>query len=168
VSAAPPALVVMGVAGSGKTTLGEALARRLGWAFKDGDELHPAANVAKMAAGIPLGDDDRAPWLAAIGLWLDLEAGESAAAIVTASALKRRYRDALRAGRPQVRFVFVSLSESAIAARLSRREGHFFPPSLLASQFADLEVPGADEPDVITIDGRLPTEGQAEEVLSRL
>jgi gluconokinase len=168
VSAAPPALVVMGVAGAGKTTLGEALARRLGWAFKDGDELHPPANVAKMAAGIPLGDDDRAPWLAAIGAWLDLEGREGAAAIVTASALKRRYRDTLREGRPQVRFVFVALDESAIAARLARREGHFFPPSLLASQFTALEVPGADEPDVITVDGLQPTEGQVEAVLGRL
>jgi len=142
-AAAPPAVVVMGVAGSGKTAVGEPLAARLGLPFRDADTFHPAANVAKMSAGIPLTDADRWPWLDAIGAALrDAPQG----IVVTCSALKRAYRDRIRAaaGRP-VRFVFLDPGRATIESRLASREGHFFPPSLLDSQFATLERPGADE-----------------------
>jgi len=163
----PSVLVVMGVSGVGKTTLAKALAERLGWTFKEGDELHPAANIAKMKAGTPLTDADRAPWLDAIAAWIDgqLEAGRSG--VITCSALKRAYRDRLLAGRPQVVFVFDQLDEAATAKRIAARQGHFMPPSLLASQFADLEPPGPDEP-VIAVDGASPIEAQVKAVVRRL
>jgi gluconokinase len=142
-------LVVMGVSGAGKTTVGELIAKRLDWPFIDGDDLQPPANIDKMRSGAPLTDADRAPWLAAIGDWLDarIEAGEPG--VVACSALKRAYRDRLRAGHPQVRIVYLRGSESEIARRLARREGHFWPPQLLASQFADLEPPQADEHAIV-------------------
>ena len=155
-------LVVMGVAGSGKTTLGEAIAARLGWPFIDGDALHPAANVAKMSAGVPLTDADRAPWLDAVAAWID-GLGEGKPGVITCSALKRRYRDRLTAGRPQVMFVYIDLDEAEVARRMSGRKGHFFPPTLLASQFADLEPPARDEP-VIAVDGHEPIPAQVEAV----
>ncbi len=158
-------LVVMGVAGAGKTTLGEAIAARLGWPFKDGDELHPAANVAKMSAGVPLTDADRAPWLDAVAGWID-GCGEGPG-VVACSALKRRYRDRLAAGRPRVRFVYIDLDEAEVARRMSRREGHFFPTTLIASQFADLERPGPDEP-VIVVDGRQPIPAQVAAVAAAI
>lgn len=161
----PPALVVMGVSGAGKTTLAQALAARLGFAFEDGDDLHPAANIAKMRAGQPLDDADRAPWLAAIGAWIDGRAGQPC--VVSCSALKRAYRDRLAAGRPQLRFVYIDVAEAVVAERLSRREGHFWPPGLLASQYAALEPPAADEP-VIRVDGRASTADQAETVVRQL
>ena len=161
---ASPVLVVMGVAGCGKSTLGRALADRLGWPFKDGDDLHPPASIAKMSAGEPLDDADRAPWLAAVADWIDAcrEGG-----VITCSALKRAYRDRLAFGRPRVRFVFIELSPETAAERLAGRRGHFFPTSLLASQFADLEPPARDEP-VIRVDGRWPLENQVETVLAGL
>jgi carbohydrate kinase (thermoresistant glucokinase family) len=164
---APRALVVMGVAGAGKTTLAEALAARLGWAFKDGDELHPAANVAKMSSGQPLNDADRAPWLAAVGAWIDARAAASAACVISCSALKRAYRDRLAARRPQVRFVYIDVAEAVIAERLTHRQGHFWPPGLLASQYAALEPPADDEP-AIRVDGRAPTAVQVEAVIGTL
>jgi len=166
-SAAPTVLVVMGVSGSGKTTVGKLLAERLGWTFEEGDDLHPAANIAKMKAGHPLTDADRAPWLEAIGRWIDdcLKAGRSG--VITCSALKRAYRDQLADGRPQVKFVFLDLDQATIAERLKHRRGHFMPPSLLASQFADLQAPGDDEP-VIRTDGRQSSEAQAQSVIDQL
>src|ERR1022692_2082041 len=137
---APRVLVVMGVSGVGKTTLAEALARRLGWTFKEGDDLHPAANIAKMKAGHPLTDADRAPWLDAIGAWIDARLAEGQSGVITCSALKHAYRDRLDAGRPRTTFVFMQLDQQAVAARIASRKGHFMPPSLLASQFADLEA----------------------------
>jgi carbohydrate kinase (thermoresistant glucokinase family) len=160
-------LVAMGVSGAGKTTLGKLLAERLGWTFKEGDDLHPASNVAKMKAGHPLTDEDRAPWLAAIGRWIDGQIAEGQSGVITCSALKRAYRDQLDGGRPQVRFVLQEIDEATIAERLKHREGHFFPPSLLASQFADLQPPAADEP-VIRVDGKQPQAAQVESVLSQL
>lgn len=158
-------LVVMGVAGAGKTTLGEAIAARLGWPFKEGDELHPPANVAKMSAGVPLTDADRAPWLDAVGSWIDgLGDGPG---VVSCSALKRRYRDRLDTDRPRVRFVYIDLDEAEVARRMSARKGHFFPTTLIASQFADLEPPGADEP-VIVVDGRQPIPAQVDAVAAAL
>jgi gluconokinase len=135
----------MGVCGSGKTSVGEALAARLGLRFRDADEFHPPANIAKMSAGTPLSDADRWPWLDAIGLALR----DSAAAgglVVSCSALKRIYRDRIRAGagRP-VRFVFLDGPRDLLAERLTTRKGHFMPPSLLDSQLAILERPAPDE-----------------------
>jgi carbohydrate kinase (thermoresistant glucokinase family) len=142
----PPVLLVMGVSGSGKTTVGKALADALGWSFQEGDDLHPAANIAKMKAGMPLTDADRQPWLAAIANWIDGQAARIEPGIITCSALKRAYRDDLRIGRPQVWLVFLEGSRELIAERLAHRQGHFMPPRLLESQFAALEAPGADEP----------------------
>jgi gluconokinase len=163
----PRVLVVMGVSGSGKTTLGERLARRLGWTFKEGDELHPPANIAKMSSGHPLNDADRAPWLEAVGRWIDDCTAQGRSGVISCSALKRAYRDTLAAARPQVRFVFIDVAQDVIAERLQHRKGHFWPPGLLASQYADLQPPSADEP-VIRVDGRQPTEAQVEAVVQAL
>lgn len=143
-------VVVMGVSGSGKTTVGAALADALGLPFVDGDELHPAANVAKMAAGIPLDDADRAPWLDAVGAVL--AAGPVVAAC---SALKRAYRDRLRAAAPALELVFLDGSRELLASRLVARPGHFMPASLLDSQLATLERPSPDERPV-TVDIAAP------------
>ena len=160
-------LVVMGVSGVGKTTLAKALAERLGWVFKEGDDLHPAANIAKMKAGHPLDDADRWPWLDSIGDWIDERLAEGQSGVITCSALKRAYRDRLDARRPQVRFVFMKLDEQAVAERVAGRKGHFMPPSLLASQFADLEPPGPDEP-VIVVDSAQPIPAQIDAVVARI
>jgi gluconokinase len=138
-------VLVTGVSGSGKTTVGAMLARALNWAYAEADDFHPAANVAKMRAGEPLGDADRWPWLRAIAAWIDKQAAAGEPAVVTCSALKRRYRDLLLAGRPQVRLVYIDASRDLIAARLAARHGHFFPASLTGSQFAELEPPGPGE-----------------------
>jgi gluconokinase len=148
----PSVLVVMGVSGSGKTTVGALLAGRLGWPYADADSFHPEANVAKMAAGHPLTDDDRWPWLDAIGAWIDDRRTRHESGVVTCSALKRVYRDRLR--RPGVRFVYLAGSPELIARRLAARHGHFFKAEMLASQFADLEPPAADEAAIsVSIDG---------------
>jgi gluconokinase len=140
----------MGVSGSGKTTVGTLLAERLGWRYAEADAFHPPANVAKMAAGHPLDDADRAPWLAAIGAWIDQVSAAGEPAVVTCSALKKSYRVTLRLGRPQVRVVYLNVPFDVVSARLSAREGHFFPASLLETQYRDLEAP-ADEDGVLTI-----------------
>jgi gluconokinase len=138
-------LVVMGVSGSGKTTIASALAQHLGWPFKDGDELHPAANIAKMRAGHALDDHDRWPWLARIADWIDARRAAGSCGVITCSALKRSYREFLIKGRPAVRFVYLRGDASLIATRLAVRSGHFMPSGLLASQFAALQEPGPDE-----------------------
>jgi gluconokinase len=163
---APPILVIMGVSGSGKSTVAKPLAARLGWTFQEGDDLHPPANIAKMKAGIALTDADRAPWLDAIAAWIDRQAALDAPGVVTCSALKRAYRDMLDKGRPQVRFIYLRGVESLIAARMEAREGHFMPPALLDSQFADLEPP-ADDENAIDIDIDRPVEAQVEAILDR-
>ena len=160
-----PVLVVMGVAGSGKSTLAAQLAQRLGWPLQEGDALHPQANVDKMAAGQPLGDADREPWLQRIAAWIDARIAAGEPGIVTCSALKRAYRDALR--REAVRFVHLTGSRDLLAQRMLERSGHFMPPSLLDSQLATLEAPGADE-DAITIDIALAPEAQIAAVLTWL
>ena len=138
-------VIVAGVSGSGKTTVGALLAGRLDWRFADGDDLHPAANVAKMRAGIPLTDTDRRPWLRAIAAWMDarIERGEDA--VVACSALRRRSRDLLLDGRPAARMVFLAVDREVLARRLATRHGHFFPEKLLSSQFDALEPPTPDE-----------------------
>jgi gluconokinase len=144
-------LIVAGVSGSGKTTVGALLAGRLGWQFADADAFHPAANVAKMAAGIPLTDADRQPWLHAITAWMDERIALGASAVVTCSALKRAYRDDLLRGRPQARMIFLSVDREEVARRLAARHGHFFPSGLLSSQFDALEPPQPDEPRVTVV-----------------
>ena len=166
-NAAPPILVVMGVAGSGKTTLGRLIAERLGWAFKEGDELHPPANVDKMRSGRPLNDADRGPWLDAIGRWIDGSIAAGQSGVITCSALKRAYRDRLRQGRPSLTFVYLDIAEPVVAERLKHRKGHYWPASLLHTQYVDLEVPGDDEP-VIRVDGELGLEAEADAVVGSL
>jgi carbohydrate kinase (thermoresistant glucokinase family) len=144
-------LIVMGVSGSGKTTVAAALAQHLGWPFKDGDELHPAANVAKMRAGHPLDDGDRWPWLALIADWIDAWRAAGSCGVITCSALKRNYRAFLTKGRGEVRIVYLHGDMALIAKRLAARSGHFMPSGLLASQFAALEEPGPDE-DAIRVE----------------
>ncbi len=145
----PTAILVMGVSGSGKSTAGENLAQELGWPFRDADSFHPSANVAKMSAGIALTDEDRWPWLAAIAAWIDERRSSGAPGIVSCSALKRAYRRVLLDGRPDVRLVYLQGDQPLIAGRMGRRTGHFMPPTLLASQFAALEEPAADEWPII-------------------
>jgi len=136
-------LVVMGVSGSGKSTVGAALAQRLGVPFADADDFHPPANIAKMKAGVPLDDDDRYPWLEAIGRWLADHCQRGG--LMSCSALKRKYRDQMRRHCPQTEFVHLTGSPEVIAARQAGRPGHFMPASLMASQFATLEPLGPDE-----------------------
>lgn len=155
---APQAIVVMGVSGSGKTTIGVALARRLGWDFEEGDSLHPASNVAKMASGHPLTDEDRWPWLRRIGDWLDREQRSGRSGVVSCSALKRGYRDLLRDGRPQLRFLHLSGTPDLIGSRIQYRRGHFMPAGLLDSQLASLEPLGAGEPAVTVAIGGSPAQ----------
>ena len=157
----------MGVTGAGKSTFGAMLATRIDLPFVDGDDLHSKANKEKMAAGIPLDDADRAPWLDAVAAWIDGQHGKGRPGVVTCSALKRAYRDRLDVGRPQVRFVYIQLDQADVADRMAKRQGHFFAPSLLASQFADLEPPQADEP-VIVLDGAQPIPAQVEAVAARV
>jgi len=139
-------LVVMGVSGVGKSTVMAMLAERLGWATLEGDALHPPANVAKMAAGEPLTDADRAPWLAEIAAWIGDREADGVSSIVTCSALRRTYREALRAGHPSVWFVHLVAPASTVALRMTDRAGHFMPPALLESQLDALEPLGPDEP----------------------
>jgi gluconokinase len=144
----PDLVVVMGVAGSGKTTLARGLARRLRWEFCEGDELHPPANVATMSRGQPLTDEDRRPWLEAIGRWMDGRLAEGSPGVLTCSALRRAYRDLLRDGRPGVAFCHLTATADLLRSRLERRRGHYLPSSLLPSQLATLEPLGPDEPGV--------------------
>jgi gluconokinase len=137
--------VVMGVTGSGKSVIGAALARSLGVEFVDGDDFHSPANVARMASGIPLTDEDRAEWLGALAGNIREASDAGRSIVVACSALKRRYRDILRAGVPELKFILLEGSRRLIAERLARRAGHFMPPSLLDSQLATLEEPTPEE-----------------------
>jgi gluconokinase len=164
---APCALVTMGVSGSGKTTIGEALATRLGWAYEDGDTFHPASNVAKMHAGHPLTDEDRWPWLKAIAAEIDrvCDAGEHV--VIGCSALRRVYRDILVHGRNDIRIVYLKGTQQLIASRLAARKGHFMPAELLISQFQTLEPPGGDEhPVTASIDA--PVDDIVDDILHQL
>lgn len=163
----PAVIVVMGVASSGKTSLGERLAERLGWPFRDADSFHPPANVAKMAGGTPLTDEDRKPWLAAIAAWIDELRAAGKNGIVTCSALKKAYRDVIVGKRPDVALVYLKGSRELIGQRMAQRQHHFMPPALLDSQFATLEEPGPDErPLVVPVE--LSKEAIVEQVVAEL
>jgi gluconokinase/shikimate kinase len=142
----PVVLVLMGVSGCGKTTVAAILSGRLDWPFEEGDALHPQSNIDKMRDGHPLTDEDRAPWLEKIAIWVEecLDAGESG--LITCSALKRSYRYIINRRRHGVKFVYLAGSKELIAARLAVRHGHFMPPTLLDSQFEALQEPAPDEP----------------------
>jgi gluconokinase len=156
----PHVVVVMGVAGTGKTTIGPLLAARFGVPYAEGDEFHPQANIAKMSAGVPLTDDDRRPWLDAIGAWAHERSGLGG--VVSCSALKRSYRDRLRAAAPGLVFVHLTGGRALIEDRMSHRRGHFMPTALLDSQFATLEPLGPDEPGV-----EVDVAGSPEEITER-
>lgn len=141
-------IIVMGVSGSGKTTVAQGIARVMGRKLAEGDDFHSTANVEKMASGHPLTDDDRWPWLQAIGGWIQHCEEDGVSAVVTCSALRRVYRALLRQGRPRVRFCHVETDPPLIADRLAQRTGHYMPPSLLPSQLATLEPLAPDEPGV--------------------
>ena len=147
----------MGVSGSGKTTVAQQLAQHLGWTFAEADEFHPPVNVAKMAAGVPLVDEDRWPWLADLRDWLDARAEAGQDVVITCSALKRSYRDLLRGASPRVRFVHLTASPAVLAERMGRRSGHYMPASLLESQLAALQPLEADEDGVVVdVDAPVP------------
>ncbi len=161
--------MVAGVAGSGKTTVGLQLARRLRWSFADGDDFHPAANIAKMRAGLPLTDADRKPWLAAITAWMDDNIATGQPAVLACSALKQSYRDELLGGRAEALMVFLVIDQEEDATRVLARHGHFFAEPLLASQYAALEPPGPGESRVypVPVGGHSP--GQlAADIITRL
>jgi carbohydrate kinase (thermoresistant glucokinase family) len=151
-------IVVMGVSGSGKTTIGALLASCLGCPFAEGDDFHPPANIAKMRAGIPLTDEDRWPWLRAIAAWIEDRRAAGGGGVVACSALRRAYRAVLRGGRPDLRLVYLKGDIGLIARRQAARHGHFMPASLLQSQFATLEEPGADEQPITVSVERQPPE----------
>jgi gluconokinase len=164
-SSGPPVLVLMGVSGCGKSTVAALLAGRLGWDFEEGDNLHPAANVAKMAAGHPLDDDDRWPWLMEVAVWIQQHQDDGTPGIITCSALKQSYRDVLRFDR--VEFVYLAGTKEEIAQRLAARHGHFMPRALLDSQFAILEPPTPDE-NALTVSISASSSVLAEEIIERL
>jgi gluconokinase len=155
---APCALIVMGVSGSGKSTIADQLGERLGWRYKDGDKFHPASNVAKMKAGHPLTDEDRWPWLRAIAAEIDRVCKAGDHVVIACSALKRTYRDILVHGRRDVRIIYLKGSQQLIADRLAQRKGHFMPADLLDSQFATLEPPtDSEDPVTVSIDASVET-----------
>jgi gluconokinase len=144
-NAKPMVLVLMGVSGSGKSTIGLRLSKMLGWPFRDADSFHPQANIDKMSKGLPLTDEDRQPWLAAIARWIDERLAAGECGIVSCSALKRFYRSVIVGDRPDVRLVYLKGDMALIGDRISRRKNHFMPPALLKTQFDALEEPQADE-----------------------
>ncbi|MBV9381501.1 MAG: gluconokinase [Streptosporangiaceae bacterium] len=156
-------LVVAGVAGSGKTTIGALLAGRLRWQFADADRFHPPASIEKMRHGIPLADEDRWPWLRAIGSWMDARIAAGQQAVVACSALKRAYRDLLLDGRPAARMIFLEVSRDELVRRLTARHGHFFPEKLLDSQLAAEELPQPDE-NILTV----TTEGEPADTVATI
>jgi carbohydrate kinase (thermoresistant glucokinase family) len=164
---APCRVVVMGVSGCGKSTLGHVLAGRLETPFVEGDDLHSAANVAKMAAGQPLTDEDRAGWLQALSERLQQSVSQEQGLVVACSALKKIYRDVLRQGAPDVLFVHLQGSPEVLTQRLQQRSGHYMPATLLQSQLAILEPPLASEA-AMTLDMRMPAEQQCQQVMQHL
>ena len=164
-TAQQPVLVIMGVSGSGKSTVAGVVAGRLGWDLAEGDDLHPGRNVTKMQAGEPLTDEDRWPWLETIADWIRQHTQSGTPGVITCSALKRRYRDILRG--ENVVFVFLQGSKDSISGRLASRHGHFMPPALLESQFEALEEPTEDENHISLCVTATPAE-EAQEIIERL
>ena len=152
------AMVVMGVSGSGKSTVAAGIANALGLHFVDGDGLHPPENVARMRAGMPLRDEDRWPWLDRIGACLADSAQWPDGVAIACSALKRVYRDRIRTAAPGVRFVFLDGPAALIGARMAGRVGHYMPATLLESQLQTLEPPGTDEPDALRVSIEVPVD----------
>lgn len=166
--AADRVIVLMGVSGSGKTTVGEKLAERLHLDFQEGDDFHPASNIAKMRAGVPLDDADREPWLAALAGWIGREIAAGRSGVLSCSALRRAYRDRLRsAGGEHLRFVLLDPGEAVLRARLAERQGHFMPASLLSSQLATLERPTPDE-QALVVSGDRSTAASVDAVVDWL
>jgi ribose 5-phosphate isomerase A len=163
----PPILVVMGVAGSGKSTIAEELSARLGWPFEEGDSLHPAANIAKMHAGIPLTDADRLPWLERVAAWIDRQRAKKEPGIIACSALKHAYRQIIIGDRPEVRLIYLRGGRDLIAEHLAGRHGHFMPPELLRSQIDTLEEPDPSE-DPLAVDVGPPAAQVADEIIRLL
>jgi gluconokinase len=163
----PMIVVVMGVSGSGKTTVASLLAKTLGCPYQEGDALHPPENVAKMSGGTPLTDADRSPWLHRIAARIDDWHGRGEAGVVTCSALKRSYRDIIIGSRPDVALVYLRGSRDMIGQRMAARQGHFMPSALLDNQFATLQEPSADERPIIIDVGAAPAE-IVEEIVRRL
>ncbi len=159
-------LVIMGVSGAGKTTVGRALAQALDWPFYDGDDFHPLQNIEKMRRGVPLTDADRLPWLEALEVLIRQHLLGGQSAVVACSALKRSYRDVLRRAGKEVCFVHLAADYATIRRRLEVRRGHFFDPKLLQSQFDDLEPPHADE--ALTVEATRPVAEVVGEVIARL
>ena len=164
---APHALIVMGVSGSGKTTIGEQLAAKIGWRYEDADIFHPASNVAKMSAGQPLTDEDRWPWLRAIADEIDRAVAAGERVVIGCSALRRVYRDVLVHGRNDIRIVYLDGTQDLIAGRLGERKGHFMPPGLLTSQFRTLEPPTPDE-HAVTVSIEAAAETIVDDILKQL
>lgn len=159
----PKVILIAGVSGSGKTTIGTLLAERLGWEYAEADSFHSEANIAKMRAGHPLTDADRLPWLRSIAAWITERLAAGRPGVVTCSALKRRYRDLLAGGDPEVAMVLLDGDRDLIAARMKARKGHFFKETLLDTQFADLERPAPDEDVVLA-----PITGTPEETVAHI
>lgn len=166
-AAQPPVIVVMGVAGAGKTTVGTEIAKRFGYIFADADEFHSPANITKMKAGTPLTDADRQSWLEAIGARIQEWRAKGIGGVVACSALKRAYRDLIIGNRPGIALVYLQGDTDLIRGRVAKRRGHFMPASLLDSQFATLEEPGADEHPIV-LDAARPAPELAEDVWRRL
>jgi len=159
----PLAVVVMGVSGSGKSSVAALLAKRLGWKFAEADAFHSPDNVEKMRGGIPLTDEDRRPWLDAIAAWIDRSRAAGEHCVAACSALRRAYRERLAGGHDDVRFVYLRGDYDVIAARLAGRSGHYMPVSLLASQFRTLEEPAAEE-NALVLSIEKPVEDLVEEI----
>ena len=162
-TAPPKVILIAGVSGSGKTTIGELLAERLGWEYAEADAFHSEANIAKMRAGHPLDDADRLPWLRSIAAWITVRLAENRPGVVTCSALKRTYRDLLTGGDPEVALVLLDGDRDLIAARMKARKGHFFKETLLDTQFADLERPAPDEHVLLA-----PIKGTPDETVTQI
>jgi gluconokinase len=160
-------VVLMGVSGSGKSTVMAHMVERFAWRSAEADDLHPAANVAKMAAGHPLTDEDRWPWLRALAAWIGAREDSGENSVITCSALRRLYRDFLREGHPSVRFVHLTVDPEVLNRRMERRQGHYMPPSLLGSQLATLEALQPDEPGCV-LPGELPPDRIVDEIAAWL